>query len=169
MFSHNLKLFTCFFLILLVGACVGGQPPEPSSVTVASDHKAVTELSSWIDSYLSSQKIGDPVQIIEVVTFDRDLFDSLYSAEITSFTFRINEDFSYVISREYVFEYDGGWILGGTILGHNDTSEASIHVLDDGSTAGSLFVQGVGQFIIKSTNKHPYHVVYLRTGSYNID
>ena len=156
-------------LVFLAGHCFAEEASPPPSFTVDVTETSAAKFSDWIEDYLSSQKVGDPVSTIEVVTFARDLIERLHRAEVTRFAFRINANHDYMLDRKSVFQGDGVWILNCTILGHDDNSEARIFVKDDGSIAGDLFIQGTGTFIITPTNELPYHIVYLRTGSFSID
>ena len=156
-------------LVFLAGHCFAEEASPPPSFTVDVTETSAAKFSDWIEDYLSSQKVGDPVSTIEVVTFARDLIERLHRAEVTRFAFRINENHYYLLDRKSIFQFDGGWILNCTISGHDNYSEARIFVKDDGSIGGDLFIQGTGTFIIKPTNELPYHIVYLRTGSFSID
>jgi len=160
---------TRFVIVFLAAACVADETSVPPAVTAPSDTDSIARLTPWAETYLAFQKVGNPVQTFEMLVFDRDLFERLHNAERTSFAFGVNENYEYLIRRESIFEFDGGWFLNGTILGHDDYSEARIVVHDDGSMGGSLFVQGLGTFIIQPTAEPPHHLVFLRTGSYPID
>ena len=88
---------TRFVFAFLAVACVADESAVPPSITAPSNSDSIARLNLWADTYLVSQKVGDPVQTSEMLVFDSDLFNRLHSAEVTSFVFRVNERYEYLI------------------------------------------------------------------------
>jgi hypothetical protein len=126
-------------------------------------------LQPWFEEVKQTQKVGDPISIVEFLSFSDDLLTSLRYANERRFRFQMNSEFDFEISVDDVYEYDGGWVLHGHIIHKPDASSVRIFVEDDGTKSGSLFIRGVGRLFIEPTPQLPIHAVHLRTGSYRID
>jgi hypothetical protein len=165
-------------LIALAG-CETSSEDAHRQVTHPADSTATARLADWTADFISSHKVGDPIRVHALVTFDELLIEQLRNRQIERFAFRVNADHTYVVSRQLISNYrsidtratnyDGGWILQGDVDDRNDGSKATLYIGDDGSVQGDVFLKGVGRFIIQPTPELPYHLVFLRTGSYAID
>lgn len=163
-------------LMAVTGTHLGSEE-APHSVTHPADSIGTARLAHWTAEFISSQKVGDPIRVYSLVTFDQLLIEQFRVGQIQRFALRINSDHTYLISRKPPSDntsnnsvnYDNGWILQGDVDGRNDGSKAILYVRDDGSVGGHVFVKGVGRIIIQTTPELPYHLVYLKTGSFRID
>jgi hypothetical protein len=177
-------LMRMFLTAVLVGlmAVAGSETLSEDAhrpVTHPADSSATARLADWTADFISSQKVGDPIRVHALVTFDELLIEQLRNRQIERFAFRVNADHTYMVSRRLISDnrntdarvtnYDGGWILSGDVDDRNDGSKATLFIGDDGSIQGDVFLKGLGRFIIQPTPERPYHLVFLRTGSYAID
>lgn len=176
-----IRLFQTAVLVglIAVAGCETSSEDTQRLVTHPADSTATARLADWTADYISSQRVGDPIRVYALVTFDDLLIEQLRNRQIEQFAFRVNADHSYVIFRQpfsnyrsidtRITNYDSAWILQGDVDGRNDGSKATLLIGDDGSVQGDVFLKGLGRFIIQPAPELPYHLVYLRTGSYSID
>ena len=141
----------------------------PPSIIRAAESVTKKRLDPWLTDFLSRPKPGDPIQEYEIVSFDDDLFSKIRSGQEKNFQFHVNDKYSFLITAESVLEFDGGWLLNGYLPNRPDMSAAKIIIADDGSKMGDVFVMRIGRFEIDATSELPYHIVYLSTGTYDID
>ncbi len=141
----------------------------PLSIMRVANSVTKKRLEPWLTDFLSQPKPGDPIQEYEIVAFDDDLFTKIRYGEESTFRFHVNDKYSYLITAESILDFEGGWLLNGYLPNRPDMSAAKIIIADDGSKMGDVFVMRIGRFEINATSELPYHIVYLSTGTYDID
>jgi len=165
--------------LIAVAGCKTHSEDECRLVTHPADSTATARLADWTADLIGSHKLGDPIRVHALVTFDTLLIEQLRDRQIERFAFHVNADHTYTVTRQLISDdrnvdarltnYDGGWVLQGDVDDRKDKSQARLFFRDDGSVSGYIFLQGLGRFIIKPSPELPYHLVFLRTGSYSID
>ena len=165
--------------LIAIGGCETPSEDAHRLITYPADPTATARLAEWTAEFINSHKVGDPIRVHALVTFDELLVEQLRNRQIDRFLFRVNANHTYVISRHPISDYrnidarvtnyDGGWILRGDVDDRADGSKATLFIGDDGSVQGDIWLRGLGRFIIQPTPEPPYHLVFLRTGSYSID
>lgn len=129
---------------------------------------AASGLQLWLTEFRESLKGPDRFDKYRLVSFDENVLSSIRYGQDIQFRFNLSGDESYVIKPAQLDEKSGRWHIRGSIPELVD-SFVSISVFDNGSVTGQVYVPDYGTYIIRPTNTHPFHIIYLATGEYLTD
>lgn len=157
-----------------VGTAIEREPAthersEFPAIMMPAKEVSLQVLRPWIDEFVQKRHAGGPIIEYEIVSFDDDYIRKLKHGEEDSFSFNFNNSYTFEVSIDEVVEGNTFWFANGYVPDRSDGSAVRLFVFENGTKEGSLHIMGVGSFYIKPTPDLRHHIVFLLTGTYEID
>ena len=132
------------------------------------DASITATLKPWVDQFRAERSGADQFNDYGIFEFDDNTLEAVKQGNVRFVEINISKEANFTIEIGKPQIQNDNWYFSGHLIENPDATTV-LTVFPDGSKWGEVHVPGHGLYIIRPASIPPYHIVYLATGTYDID